>query len=59
MNNPFFSDKDLDIIRQIAIKLFLDTNPDGKIPDAYKLQMVAEATVSFLKRTDRLKDENL
>lgn len=58
MNKPNFTDKELDTIRQIAIQLYNDTNPDGKETMHYRFQVIAEATYVYLKRTDRLKDES-
>jgi len=57
MNNPNFSQKDLDVIRQIAIQLYTDTNPEGLTQSDYRLQVIAEATYVFLKRIDKLKDD--
>ena len=57
MNNPNFSEKELDIIRQIAIQLYNDTDPDGKDTMNYRFQIIAEATYVYLKRMDMLKDE--
>jgi hypothetical protein len=57
MQNPNFSEKELDTIRQIAIQLYNDTDPDGKTTMDYRLQVIAEATYVYLKRMDKLKDE--
>lgn len=57
MNNPNFSEKELDVIRQIAIQLYNDTDPDGKATMNYRFQVIAEATYVYLKRMDMLKDE--
>lgn len=56
MKNPNFTDKELDVIRQIAIQLYTDTDPDGKGPGDYKFQVIAEATYVYLKRMDKLKE---
>jgi len=58
MNNPNFSDKDLKIIREIAIRLYNDTNPNGLKPMDYNFQITAEATYVYLKRMGMLKDED-
>jgi hypothetical protein len=57
MKNANFTEKDLAVIKEIAIRLYLDSDPDGKSPEKYNFQVTAEATMIFLKRTDRLKDE--
>jgi hypothetical protein len=56
VNNPNFSEKELDVIRQIAIQLYNDTDHDGKATMNYRFQVIAEATYVYLKRMDMLKD---
>lgn len=56
MKHPNFSEKELDTIRQIAIQLYTDTDPDGNEPDRYRFQLIAEATYVYLKRMDKLKE---
>ena len=57
MNNPNFSEKELDIIRQIAIQLYNDTDPDGKDTMNYRFQIIAEATYVYLRRMNLLRED--
>ena len=53
-----FTPKELDQIRDIAIRLYATENPDGTFQDAFKFRMIAEATYSFLKGKGLIKDEH-
>jgi hypothetical protein len=57
MKHSYFSDKDLKVIRDIAVQLYLDTEPGGKIPLEYNFQCAVEATRIYLARMDKMKDE--
>jgi hypothetical protein len=57
MNNPNFSQKDLDTIRQIAIQLYQDVSPDGRGQADFRFQVIAEATYVFLKHLNKLKED--
>lgn len=57
MKQKAFSDKDLRVIREIAISIYLDADPDGKVPSEFQLQVIAEATLKFLKHLSKIKDE--
>lgn len=48
LNN--FTIKELDQIRDIAIKLYTSENPGATKQDALRLRVIAEATYQFLKR---------
>ena len=57
MKNPNFTVKELDTIRQIAIQLYTDTDPDGKATMNYRFQIIAEATYVYLRRMNLLRED--
>lgn len=55
MKNPNFTDKELELIREIAIRLFLDNAANGKTPEKFQLQIISEAVLAYLKSKGRIK----
>ena len=53
-----FSPKELDQIREIAIKMYAVENPGSTLRDEFRFRVIAEATYRFLKEKDLIKNEN-
>jgi hypothetical protein len=49
--------KELDEIRNIAIKLYQESDPEGRMPADFRFLIIVEATIELLARLK--KDENI
>jgi hypothetical protein len=53
-----FTSDELETIRQISIALYVDADPGNREFSQFRFETIVEATYLFLKRTERLKNED-
>lgn len=59
MGKKTFTRKELDEIRDIAIRLYVNDGTFGTTQDTLRFQVIAEATFTYLKGKGLIKDEHL
>lgn len=57
MSNGEFTKKELDEIRDMAIRMYVTDNTYGLTQDTLRIRVIAEATYRLLKQKGKIKDE--
>jgi hypothetical protein len=57
VSNGEFTKKELDEIRDMAIRMYVTDNNYGLTQDTLRIRVIAEATYRLLKQKGKIKDE--